>query len=73
AELLDRRDHLGVALALDTCCHVPLPGRLPLSRQDAAAIRTLPGWLTTVVGRISLDVLRSRESACCGSWTPTCG
>ncbi|MEA5358889.1 sigma-70 family RNA polymerase sigma factor [Amycolatopsis sp., V23-08] len=35
---------------------------LRLSRQDAAAIHNLDGWLTTVVGRISLDVLRSRKS-----------
>ncbi|WP_370968892.1 sigma-70 family RNA polymerase sigma factor [Amycolatopsis sp. cg9] len=35
---------------------------LRLSRQDAAAIENLDGWLTTVVGRISLDVLRSRKS-----------
>jgi len=35
---------------------------LRLSRQDAAAIENLDGWLTTVVGRISLDVLRSRRS-----------
>ncbi|PRX68585.1 RNA polymerase sigma-70 factor (ECF subfamily) [Nonomuraea fuscirosea] len=35
---------------------------LRLSRQDAAAIHNLGGWLTTVVGRISLDVLRSRQS-----------
>ncbi len=35
---------------------------LRLSRQDAAAIGNLDGWLTTVVGRISLDVLRSRKS-----------
>ncbi|NRQ37342.1 sigma-70 family RNA polymerase sigma factor [Nonomuraea sp. NN258] len=34
---------------------------LRLSRQDAAAIGNLAGWLTTVVGRISLDVLRSRR------------
>ncbi|WP_411082630.1 sigma-70 family RNA polymerase sigma factor [Streptomyces sp. cmx-18-6] len=32
---------------------------LRLSRQDADAIDNLGGWLTTVVGRISLDVLRS--------------
>lgn len=32
---------------------------LRLSRQDAGAIDNLGGWLTTVVGRISLDVLRS--------------
>ncbi|NUR90734.1 MAG: sigma-70 family RNA polymerase sigma factor [Nonomuraea sp.] len=35
---------------------------LRLSRQDAAAIHNLGGWLTTVVGRISLDVLRSRRN-----------
>ncbi|MFF0773446.1 sigma-70 family RNA polymerase sigma factor [Nonomuraea wenchangensis] len=33
-----------------------------LSRQDEAAIGNLAGWLTTVVGRISLDVLRSRQA-----------
>lgn len=35
---------------------------LRLSHQDAAAIGNLAGWLTTVVGRISLDVLRSRRT-----------
>ncbi|GAA1937927.1 sigma-70 family RNA polymerase sigma factor [Streptomyces durmitorensis] len=35
---------------------------LRLSRQDATAIHNLAGWLTTVVGRISLDVLRSRQA-----------
>ncbi|MGW0810155.1 sigma-70 family RNA polymerase sigma factor [Nonomuraea sp. NPDC002799] len=35
---------------------------LRLSRQDTAAIHNLSGWLTTVVGRISLDVLRSRQT-----------
>jgi RNA polymerase sigma-70 factor (ECF subfamily) len=34
---------------------------LRLSRQDPATIENLAGWLTTVVGRISLDVLRSRR------------
>ena len=34
---------------------------LRLSRQDTATIHNLAGWLTTVVGRISLDVLRSRR------------
>ncbi|GAB4589361.1 sigma-70 family RNA polymerase sigma factor [Nocardia sp. IFM 10818] len=32
-----------------------------LARQDAGAIQNLAGWLTTVVGRISVDVLRSRQ------------
>ncbi|MVU80305.1 sigma-70 family RNA polymerase sigma factor [Nocardia sp. ET3-3] len=31
-----------------------------LARNDDAAIENLSGWLTTVVGRISLDLLRSR-------------
>ncbi|MFI6941870.1 sigma-70 family RNA polymerase sigma factor [Streptomyces sp. NPDC050418] len=35
---------------------------LRLSRQDPAEIHNLGGWLTTVVGRISLDVLRSRQA-----------
>ncbi|MEU5435993.1 sigma-70 family RNA polymerase sigma factor [Streptomyces sp. NPDC020719] len=35
---------------------------LRLSRQDAESIHNLSGWLTTVVGRISVDVLRSRKS-----------
>ncbi|WP_369216991.1 sigma-70 family RNA polymerase sigma factor [Streptomyces flavofungini] len=35
---------------------------LRLSRQDTAGIHNLGGWLTTVVGRISLDVLRSRRT-----------
>ena len=35
---------------------------LRLSRQDAAEIDNLTGWLTTVVGRISLDVLRARQT-----------
>lgn len=33
-----------------------------LVRQDAATIANLAGWLTTVVGRISLDLLRSRQA-----------
>ncbi|WP_089107653.1 sigma-70 family RNA polymerase sigma factor [Streptomyces hyaluromycini] len=35
---------------------------LRLSRQDTSTIDNLAGWLTTVVGRISLDVLRSRQT-----------
>jgi DNA-directed RNA polymerase specialized sigma24 family protein len=34
---------------------------LRLARQDAMTIHNLAGWLTTVVARISLDVLRSRQ------------
>ncbi|MFI9596344.1 sigma-70 family RNA polymerase sigma factor [Nonomuraea sp. NPDC052265] len=33
-----------------------------LVRQDESAIGNLAGWLTTVVGRISLDLLRSRQA-----------
>jgi RNA polymerase sigma factor (sigma-70 family) len=35
---------------------------LRLSRSDAAAIENLGGWLTTVVARVSLSMLRSRRS-----------
>lgn len=33
-----------------------------LSRVDAADVENLPGWLTTVVSRVCLDMLRSRKS-----------
>ncbi|PXY30890.1 sigma-70 family RNA polymerase sigma factor [Prauserella muralis] len=33
-----------------------------LARQDAAEIDNLAGWLTTVVGRVCIDVLRSRKA-----------
>ena len=35
---------------------------LRLTRADVGEIRNLPGWLTTVVSRICLDVLRSRSA-----------
>jgi RNA polymerase sigma-70 factor (ECF subfamily) len=35
---------------------------LRLSRSDASEIDNLGAWLTTVVGRVSLDMLRSRRS-----------
>jgi RNA polymerase sigma-70 factor (ECF subfamily) len=35
---------------------------LKLSRTDADEVRNLGGWLTTVVGRVCLDMLRSRAS-----------
>jgi RNA polymerase sigma factor (sigma-70 family) len=35
---------------------------LRLARQDAAAFDNLAGWLTTVVGRICIDMLRSRKA-----------
>ena len=35
---------------------------LRLSRGDAKDINNLGGWLTTVVARVCLDMLRSRQS-----------
>ncbi|MFD0686510.1 RNA polymerase sigma factor SigJ [Actinomadura fibrosa] len=35
---------------------------LRLSRTDTSAVENLGGWLTTVVGRVCLDMLRSRTS-----------
>src|SRR5919204_2621023 len=35
---------------------------LRLSRSDTSDIDNLGGWLTTVVARVSLDMLRSRRS-----------
>jgi RNA polymerase sigma-70 factor (ECF subfamily) len=44
-----------------------------LDRRDPGGTDDLRGWLTVVVGRISLDMLRSRRSrreAYAGSWLP---
>src|SRR5207248_6689304 len=35
---------------------------LRLSRSGASGVENLGGWLTTVVARVSLDMLRSRQS-----------
>jgi RNA polymerase sigma factor (sigma-70 family) len=35
---------------------------LRLARQETAAIDNLAGWLTTVVGRVCIDILRSRKA-----------
>jgi RNA polymerase sigma-70 factor, ECF subfamily len=46
---------------------------LRLSRTDAAAIDSLDAWLTTVVGRVCLDMLRARRARrdeAVGSWLP---
>jgi RNA polymerase sigma-70 factor (ECF subfamily) len=46
---------------------------LRLSRSDAEAIANLPGWLTAVIARVSLDMLRSRRARredYAGSWLP---
>ncbi|MET0693608.1 MAG: sigma-70 family RNA polymerase sigma factor [Propionibacteriaceae bacterium] len=39
-----------------------------LGRTDASEVENLGGWLTTVVGRVSLDMLRSRRSRREESW-----
>src|SRR3954451_2205080 len=41
---------------------------LRLGRADAAGIDNLGGWLTTVVARVCLDMLRSRQSRREESW-----
>src|SRR5258708_10647510 len=46
---------------------------LRLNRSDSEAIANLPGWLTAVVARVSLDMLRARRSRqedYVGSWLP---
>jgi RNA polymerase sigma factor (sigma-70 family) len=46
---------------------------LRLGRSDADAIGNLSGWLTTVVGRVALDMLRARRrrrEEYAGSWLP---
>lgn len=35
---------------------------LRLSRSDTSSVENLGGWLVTVVGRVSLDMLRARKS-----------
>src|SRR5438045_2820794 len=46
---------------------------LRLSRADTDGVANLGGWLTTVVGRVCLDMLRSRRSCqedYVGTWLP---
>jgi len=46
---------------------------LRLSRSDPDAIANLPGWLTAVVARVSVDMLRGRRARredYAGSWLP---
>src|SRR6266516_2854392 len=46
---------------------------LRLSRSDDEAIANLPGWLTAVVARVSMDMLRARRARhedYTGSWLP---
>src|SRR5262249_15123329 len=50
---------LGSATEADDAVH---EAWIKLSRVDAGAIENLRGWLTTVVARVCLDMLRSRTS-----------
>jgi RNA polymerase sigma-70 factor, ECF subfamily len=46
---------------------------LRLNRSDTDAVENLGGWLTTVVGRVCLDILRTRRSRredYVGTWLP---
>jgi RNA polymerase sigma-70 factor (ECF subfamily) len=43
---------------------------LRLSRADTTEVSNLTGWLTTVVGRVCLDMLRSRRSRREAPWGP---
>src|SRR5689334_9657943 len=46
---------------------------LRLSRSDTETIANLPGWLTSVVAHVSLDMLkarRARHEDYVGSWLP---
>lgn len=46
---------------------------LRLGRTDSSAVENLGGWLTTVVGRVCLDMLRARQARredYVGSWLP---
>src|SRR4051812_34118886 len=46
---------------------------LRLSRSDSDAIANLPSWLTAVVARVSMDMLRARRARhedYVGSWLP---
>jgi RNA polymerase sigma-70 factor, ECF subfamily len=46
---------------------------LRVSRSDAAAVENMRGWLTTIVSRICLDMLRTRQSRreeLVGEWPP---
>ncbi|HZF57146.1 MAG TPA: sigma factor [Rubrobacter sp.] len=41
---------------------------LRLSHSDTSGVQNLGGWLTTVVSRVCLDMLRSRKSRHGGPW-----
>ena len=43
-----------------------------LVRSDVSDVQNLRGWLTTVVARVCLDMLRTRTSRREDPWTRTC-
>ena len=45
---------------------------LRLQRADAGAIRDLRGWLSTTVGRLALDALRSARRRRDSTWARGC-
>jgi RNA polymerase sigma-70 factor (ECF subfamily) len=66
-EFEEHRDHLrGVAYrmlgSMAEADDAVQDAWLRLARSDASDVRNLRGWLTTVVSRICLDLLRSRKS-----------
>src|SRR5438874_6390098 len=63
----DHRSHLrGVAYrmlgSLSDADDAVQEAWLRLNRSDASGVENLGGWLTTVVARVCLDMLRSRKS-----------
>src|SRR5213593_1837753 len=46
---------------LTSCCACA-PAWLRLSRSDTSGVENLRGWLTTIVARVCLDLLRSRKA-----------
>ncbi|HEU4641831.1 MAG TPA: sigma-70 family RNA polymerase sigma factor [Gemmatimonadaceae bacterium] len=63
----EHREHLrGVAYrmlgSLSDADDAVQEGWLRLSRSDASGVENLGGWLTTVVARVCLDMLRTRKS-----------
>ncbi|MEU4545490.1 sigma-70 family RNA polymerase sigma factor [Nonomuraea dietziae] len=62
----EHRDHLKAVAyrmlgSLSEADDAVQEGWLRLSRTDTSDVENLGGWLTTVVGRVCLDMLRSRE------------
>jgi RNA polymerase sigma factor (sigma-70 family) len=47
--------------SLTSCCACA-PAWLRLSRSDTSGVENLRGWLSTVVARVCLDLLRSRKA-----------